>query len=132
MMNIWESFWGIFWFFFWAFAVVAYLFALFAVVIDIFRDRTLNGWGKALWLIFMFFVPFLAVLIYVIARGQGMAERSARRSYEPAAPNDDYSRPVATASPAADIAEAKQLFDSGVITAGEFDALKNKALGNRF
>jgi Phospholipase_D-nuclease N-terminal len=132
MMNIWESFWGIFWFFFWAFAVVAYLFALFAVVIDIFRDRTLNGGLKALWLIFMFFVPFLAVLIYVIARGQGMAERSARASYEPSAPNDDYNRPVATASPAADIAEAKQLLDSGVITAGEFDALKNKALGSKF
>lgn len=132
MDNIWDTFWGIFWFFFWTFAFVAYLFALFSVVVDIFRDRSLGGWTKALWLLFLFFIPFLTVLVYVIARGEGMADRGARATYQPSAPNDDYDRPVGSASPAADIAQAKQLLDSGVITAGEFDALKNKALGNKY
>jgi len=78
-MNFIGSVWDIFWFFFWVFVWVAYLFVLIYIVIDIFRDHSLNGWLKAVWLIFLIFVPFITALVYLIARGKGMAERSAAR-----------------------------------------------------
>ena len=59
----WSNFWDIIGWFFWVFAFTAYLFALFAVIGDLFRDRELNGWLKALWLIFLIFVPFLTVIV---------------------------------------------------------------------
>lgn len=129
---MWNNFWNVIWLIFWAFAFIAYLFALFAIIGDLFRDRTLNGWWKALWIIFLIFLPFLTALVYLIARGRGMAERQARDVQQAQAQADDYIRQVASASPADDIAKAKQLLDQGVITAGEFDALKAKALGNKF
>ncbi|GAB3586048.1 SHOCT domain-containing protein [Leifsonia lichenia] len=129
---MWNNFWNVIWLIFWAFAFVAYLFALFAIIGDLFRDRKLNGWWKALWIIFLIFLPFLTALVYLIARGRGMAERQARDVQQAQSQADDYIRTVASTSPADDIAKAKQLLDQGVITAGEFDALKAKALGNKF
>ena len=76
-MDFLSDIWGVIWWFFWAFAFIAYLMTLFSVVGDLFRDHTLSGWAKALWILFLLFVPFLTVLAYVIARGQGMAQRSA-------------------------------------------------------
>jgi hypothetical protein len=100
------------------------------VFIDIFRDNTLNGWGKALWVLFLVFLPFLAAFIYLIARGRGMAERNAARAAEAQAANADYIRTVAgsSSSTAAEIEKGKQLLDSGAISQAEFDALKAKAL----
>ncbi|WP_085368757.1 SHOCT domain-containing protein [Leifsonia sp. NCR5] len=129
---MWNNFWNVIWLIFWAFAFIAYLFALFAIIGDLFRDRALNGWWKALWVIFLIFLPFLTALVYLIARGRGMAERQARDVQQAQSQADDYIRQVASASPADDIAKAKQLLDQGVISAGEFDALKAKALGNKF
>ena len=131
MSDFWADFWGFVWLFFWGFALVAYLFTIFSVLADLFRDRALNGWLKALWILFLIFVPFLTVLVYVIARGRGMVERMERRgSREPVA--ESYAWPAAPDAPAAEITRAKQLLDQGVITAGEFDALKSRALGNRY
>ncbi|GAA1773868.1 SHOCT domain-containing protein [Agromyces lapidis] len=127
-----NSLWDWFWFLFWAFAYVAYLFALIYIIIDIFRDHSLNGWLKAVWLIFLVFVPFLTALVYLIARGGGMAERSARKQNEYQEYSEEYIRSVSFASPTDEIAKAKALLDAGTITQGEFDALKNKALGNKF
>jgi hypothetical protein len=78
--GFWGSFWDIIWWFLWIFFFMAYLFALFAVIGDLFRDHTLNGWGKAVWIIFLIFVPFLTLLVYLIARGNSMAQRSRRPS----------------------------------------------------
>jgi len=121
----------LFWFLLWSFYFVAYLYIVIVVIMDLFRDDKLNGWFKALWIIALVFVPFLTGLIYVIARGKGMAARaqSARGSVVPE--SDDY-RPAASASPADDIAKAKALLDAGTISQGEFDALKSKALGNQY
>jgi len=69
------GFWDLFWWFFWVFVFVTYLIVLFSIIVDVFRDHTLNGWLKAVWLIFLIFVPFLTGVVYVIARGKGMAER---------------------------------------------------------
>ena len=131
-MNFLGSVWDIFWFFFWVFVWVAYLFVLIYIVIDIFRDHSLNGWLKAVWLIFLIFVPFITALVYLIARGQGMAERSAERRPQYVEYTEDEVRRVSFASPSDEIAKAKALRDQGVITEGEYDALKSKALGEKF
>lgn len=108
----------------------AYLVAFFFIVFDLFRDTALNGWWKALWIVFLIFVPFLTALVYVIARGRGMAERAYARRGTP--PEDDSYRPRPSANPASDIARAQQLLDAGTISQGEFDAIKNKALTGKY
>lgn len=101
---------------------------LFSIITDLFRDTKLNGWFKAIWFIFLLFIPVLTALIYVIARGNGMAKRSAKAQAQAESATQDYIRNVAGNSPADQIASAKQLLDSGAITKTEFDALKKKAL----
>lgn len=123
-----EQFWNFIWLFFWSFAFIAYLFALFAVISDIFRDHELSGWLKAVWIIFLVFVPFLTVLVYLIARGRSMAERQARSAQQAEAATTEYIRSVAKASPSQEIAKAKELLDAGTLTQSEFDAIKAKAL----
>ncbi|MHC2999907.1 SHOCT domain-containing protein [Microbacterium sp. HJ5] len=118
------------WWLLWIFWFTAYIYVVIVVITDLFRDENLSGWFKALWIIALVFVPFLTALIYVIARGKGMAER-ARERYAGVPEADDY-RPSASVSPAEDIAKAKALLDAGTITQGEFDALKSKALGNQY
>ncbi|WP_229386192.1 SHOCT domain-containing protein [Microbacterium allomyrinae] len=130
--GFWGSFWDIIWWFLWIFVFIAYLFALFAVIGDLFRDHKLNGWWKAVWIIFLIFVPFLTLLVYLIARGNGMAQRGAAQAKELKAAQDSYIKSVAAgsaASPADEIAKAKSLLDAGTITQAEYDALKTKALG---
>ena len=131
-MYFLNSVWDWFWFCFWIFAYVAYLFALVYVLIDVFRDHTLNGWFKALWVLFLVFVPFLAALVYVIARGRGMAERSARKQVEYQEYSEEEIRATSFANPASEIAKAQSLREQGLITDGEFEALKNKALGGKY
>ena len=124
----WTNFWSVVWLFFWSFAFVAYLFALFAIISDLFRDHKLNGWWKAVWIIFLIFVPFLTLLVYLIARGKGMSERGLAQAKEYKAAQDQYIKSVAGASPSEEIAKAKSLLDSGAITQAEFDHIKTKAL----
>ncbi len=131
-MGFWNSFGDVFWWFFWIFAFTAYLFVLFAIIADLFRDSTLNGWGKAAWIILLIFVPFLTALVYLIARGKGMAERQGARHQQVQEDSDEYIRSVSFSNPADEIAKAKALADQGVITNGEFEAIKNKALGAKF
>lgn len=127
-MDIWNTLWEFFWLFFWSFAFIAYLMAIFSVIGDLFRDSSLSGWGKALWIIFLIFLPFLTVLIYLIARGQGMAERSQRDAANSQRATNDYIREVAGSSSADEIAKAKALLDAGTITNDEYAALKARAL----
>lgn len=127
-MDFWSNVWNIVWFFFWSFAFVAYLFALFSVVADLFRDDKLNGWWKALWILFLIFVPFLTVLVYLIARGSGMARRGQRMARDTQEATEQYIRQVAGASPSDEIAKAKALLDAGTITEAEFSHLKTIAL----
>ncbi|MHC2998378.1 SHOCT domain-containing protein [Microbacterium sp. HJ5] len=121
--------WSLVAWFFWVFVFVAYLMVLFSIIGDIFRDHTLNGWGKALWIIFLIFVPFLTALIYLIARGPGMQKRAIEQAQELRTQQDAYIRATAgTGSATDDIAKAKSLLDSGAISQAEFDSLKAKAL----
>jgi len=119
-----------FWWLLWAFYFIAYLYVIIFVIRDLFRDESLNGWVRALWIIALIFVPFLTGIVYIIARGKGIAERE-YQSRAVFGENDSY-RPSASASPAEDIARAKALLDAGTISQGEYDALKSKALGNQY
>jgi hypothetical protein len=124
-----SSFWDFFWLLVWSFFFVAFLMALFQIIVDLFRDQELSGWLKALWLIFILFLPILGALIYLIVRGNDMAKRQLRDATEARQATDSYIKSVATQSnPAEQIAKAKGLLDSGAINQAEFDALKAKAL----
>jgi hypothetical protein len=123
------SFWDVVWFIIITFAFVAYLMVLFSILTDLFRDHELNGWLKAVWMIALIFLPFLTALVYVIARGKGMAQRQAG-TYEAAREEQEaYIKQVAgETSPADQIAKAKAMYDSGTVNQQEYEALKKKAL----
>jgi ABC-type multidrug transport system fused ATPase/permease subunit len=127
-----DSFWDFFWLLVWTFFFVMYLMVLFQIIADLFRDRDLSGGWKALWVIFLIIFPFLAALVYLIARGRGMAERHMAAARSAQAATDQYIKSVATqsSSPADQIASAKSLLDSGAITQQEFEQLKAKALAS--
>lgn len=111
------------------FAWIIFFWLLFIVFGDLFRRHDISGWGKAGWTVFVILLPFLGVLIYLIANGQGMAERSASDVQAAQAQTDSYIRSVASsADPAETIAKGKDLLDKGAITQAEFDQLKARAL----
>jgi ABC-type multidrug transport system fused ATPase/permease subunit len=127
------SFIDIFWSMLWFFFLFIWIVILVHILGDLFRDHTLSGGMKTLWVLFLVFLPFLAVLVYVISRGKGMAERAAERQQQAQDQFEGYVRSVATtgdatATPADQIARAKQLLDAGAIDQAEFDRLKAKAL----
>jgi len=113
------------------FLFFAWFMCLFWVFGDIFRSTDLGGGGKTLWVIFVILVPWLGILVYLIARGGGMQQRQLEQAKAMRAAQDEYIQTVAgsSATSATDqIASAKSLLDSGAITQAEFDALKTKAL----
>jgi hypothetical protein len=117
--------WSMIIFFVW----VAWIWMMILILSDVFRRDDLSGWGKAAWTFFLIVLPFLGALIYLIAQGDGMAQRRAQDVRGQRAQMDDYVRSVAgSGGPAAEIDKAKQLLDSGAINQTEFDALKAKAL----
>jgi phospholipase D-like protein len=123
-----SNFWDIFMLMVSTFVFVAYLVVLFHIVVDLFRDSEMGGGAKALWIIGLILVPLLTSLIYVLARGRGMAERQRAAVKSAKDDTDAYIRNVAGKSPADQIADAKKLLDAGTINADEFTRLKAKAL----
>ena len=125
------SFWDIVWFIVIFFAFATYLLVLFSIVADLFRDPHVSGGMKALWVVCLIFFTFITAIVYLIVRGRGMNERSAKKYAESRQAQDEYVRAVAGASSTSapeQIAKAKELLDSGTISADEFAALKAKAL----
>jgi len=117
------SFWDIVWLIIFSYAFIAYLMMLFSLLGDLFRDHEIGGGVKALWLLFFLLVPFLSAIAYLLVRGNGMAERSMHRMQAAKAEQDQNIQQVAgQTSPAAQIAQAKTLRDSGEITPAEFDS----------
>jgi hypothetical protein len=128
-MDIFDNFWNIVLWFFWVFAFVAYLFVLLTIFSDLFRDSKLSGWLKAVWVVFLIFVPFLTALVYLIARGTGMQERGLAEAKRQQEATNAYIQSVAKpTSPTDEIAKASELFKAGTITQAEYDALKARAL----
>jgi hypothetical protein len=118
-------FWTMILFFLW----VAWIWILITIFSDLFRRHDASGWKKALWIIFLIFLPFLGTFIYLIANNQGMTKRNLEQAQARQAQFDQQVRAAAsTAGPAGEIHKAKALLDSGAITQAEFDSLKAKAL----
>lgn len=124
------SFWDIVWFICISFAFVAYLMVMFTILTDLFRDTETSGFAKAVWVVALIFLPLLTSLVYLVSRGRGMAERASRSAQEMREQQDAYIKEVAgaAASPADQIAKAREMLDSGVITQEEYTRLKEKAL----
>jgi len=115
------------------FLFFAWFMCLFWVLGDIFRSRDLGGGAKTLWVIFVILIPWLGILVYLIARGHGMQERQLEQAKEMQAAQAAYIKSVAGPSSGgatSQIADAKALLDSGAITQAEFDQLKAKALAS--
>jgi hypothetical protein len=111
------------------FAWVAWLLILFRVIADVFRRHDTSGWSKAAWLVFVIVLPFLGVLIYLIANGDEMGKRDMEQARAARTEMDDYVKSVAgSGGAAAEIDKGKQLLDSGAITQAEFEAIKAKAI----
>jgi hypothetical protein len=120
---------GLFWTMLWFFLFVIWLILLFRVIADIFRSRDMGGFAKALWLIFVIVVPFLGVLVYVIARGHSMAQRDMESMQAQQQAFDTYVRQAAgSASTAGELEKLVDLRDRGVITEQEFQTQKAKLL----
>jgi hypothetical protein len=110
------------------FFMIMYFMILFSVVIDLFRNHQMGGFAKALWIIFLIFIPLISLLVYVIVYGKSMAQRQQTAVVEAQQEQDAYIKQVAGTSPAEQIAQAQQLLNSGAISQAEFDKLKAKAL----
>ncbi|KQY44447.1 SHOCT domain-containing protein [Cellulomonas sp. Root137] len=117
-----------FWLMVWWFLFFAYLVILFQIIGDLFRDKELSGWLKAVWMIALVFLPFLTAFIYVVSRGRSMAERQTAAMVQAKEDTDTYIRGVAGKSPASQISDAKALLDQGAINEQEFATLKARAL----
>ena len=111
------------------FAWIIWFWLLITVFADLFRRHDISGWVKALWIIFVIILPFLGVLVYLIAESHGMADRNQKQAQAAQSQFDDYVKTVAAQSdPTEQISKAKGLLDSGAITQAEFDSIKAKAL----
>jgi membrane protein implicated in regulation of membrane protease activity len=119
------AFWTILEIFLW----VLWIWVLIYVFIDIFRSRDLSGWAKALWFVFVLFIPLIGVLVYLIARGSKMQERAVREAQQQ---DQEFRRYVqdaaAQGTPADQLAKLAELRDRGVITPDEFEREKTKVL----
>ena len=126
------STWDFLWHFLIIFAWIAYLLVLFQILGDLFRrDHKTSGWVKAIWVAFLILFPCITALIYLIARGKGMAERAQEAAAGAKKEADDYIRQAAGRSPVQEIADAKALLEAGTITQAEFESQKAKSLSWR-
>ena len=113
------------------FLFVIWIWIAIMVVVDIFRSHDMGGAAKTFWVLFVIIIPLLGVLVYLIARGNGMSQRALDQQKEMQAAQLEYAKTLVGgqgADATSQIAEAKKLLDSGAITQAEFDQMKAKAL----
>ena len=110
------------------FLFVAWLWILFAVIGDVFRDHDLSGWAKAAWVFVLVFLPFLGALVYLIARGDGMRERTIKEQEDVKSHFDAYVREQAGSSSADELHKLSELKAKGELSNDEFERAKEKLL----
>jgi NADH:ubiquinone oxidoreductase subunit 6 (subunit J) len=108
------------------FFLVIWVWILITILIDLFRDHELSGWWKAVWVLFLIFIPFLTALVYLIARGKGMRERAIKHQADIQKASEQYIQQVAGSSPADELHKLNDLREKGAISQEEFDRLKAK------
>lgn len=123
--GLWDVFLSMFWFM----LLFAWIWMIIAIFGDIFRDRSLGGGAKALWTVFLIFLPWIGALSYLIARGNSMNERTAQAARQQEDTFRSYVQNAAgTTSPADELKKLAELRDSGVITSADYDQAKAKVL----
>ncbi|HEX7279453.1 MAG TPA: SHOCT domain-containing protein [Solirubrobacterales bacterium] len=110
------------------FLFVAWFWILIVIISDLFRDHEISGWGKAAWVFFLVFLPFLGALIYLIARGDGMRERTIKAQEDAKGQFDAYVREQAHSSPADELHKLSELKAKGDLSSEEFEQAKAKLL----
>lgn len=110
------------------FSLVIWIWIVIGVLTDVFGRHDIGGWSKAAWTVFVIVLPFLGVLVYLIAQHDGMRDRGLEQAKKQQEAMDQYVKEAAGSSAVGEIAKAKELLDSGAITQDEFDAIKAKAL----
>jgi Short C-terminal domain/Phospholipase_D-nuclease N-terminal len=111
------------------FFFVVWIWILITILSDLFRDHELSGWAKAAWVLFLVIIPFLTALIYLIARGEGMRDRTIKAQADAKKHFDEYVREQAHASsPADELHKLAELKDKGALSQEEFDRAKAKLL----
>ena len=110
------------------FLFVIWLWILFTIITDLFRDHEMSGWGKAIWILFLVFIPFLTALVYLIARGSGMRDRTIKAQAEAKKHFDDYVRHQAHTTPADELHKLNELKEKGALSDEEFQKAKDKLL----
>jgi hypothetical protein len=120
----------VFWSMLWFTMFVIWIWLLFAIFGDIFRSDDLSGWGKALWSVFVIFLPYLGVFVYLIARGHKMQEHAIARAQAQDAAMRDYVRSAAgsNGSPTDDLVRLAELREKGMIDDAEYQQLKAKVI----
>jgi len=119
------AFWTVFEIFLW----IIWIWILIYVFIDIFRSHDLSGWAKALWFVFVLFIPLIGVLVYLIARGGEMQQRAQQQAQQQDQEVRRYIQQTANEGNSADqLTKLADLRDRGVITADEFEREKAKIL----
>jgi hypothetical protein len=123
------GFWDLFVSIFWFMLLVAWISLFFRIIGDVFRDRELNGWAKALWTLFLIFVPWLGALVYLIVRGDSMNRRAMQAAQSSEESFRAYVHDAATTtSTAEELRKLAELRDSGAITAADYEQAKAKVL----
>ena len=111
------------------FFLVIWIWILFTIITDLFRDHALSGWAKAAWVLFLVFIPFVTALIYLIARGSGMRDRTIKAQAEAKQHFDEYVRTQAHSGSAADeLHKLNELKEKGALSGDEFEQAKAKLL----
>lgn len=115
----------------WIFFLILFIWVFIMIVTDLFRDHTLSGWAKAAWVVGLIIFPLIGSLVYLIARGQGMAERSAAQQKQVQSQFDDYIRSTAGSGGgmADELARLADLRDKGTISEAEFQTMKARIVG---
>lgn len=125
------SIWNALWVVFISFLFVVVLMMMFSVIVDLFRDDELSGWGKAAWIILLIILPLIGLLLYTIVRGKGMAEREVKSQVQAKESFDAYVRQTAAGGggAASELEKASALHAAGKLSDDEYAALKSKILG---
>ncbi|MGB0119904.1 MAG: SHOCT domain-containing protein [Solirubrobacterales bacterium] len=111
------------------FFFVIWIWIVITILMDLFRDHEVSGWAKAVWVLFLIFIPFLTALIYLIARGSGMRDRAIKEQVDAKKHFDEYVRETAAASPVDELHKLDQLKQSGGLTDEEYSKMKAKIVG---
>ena len=116
----------------WIFFLILFIWVFIIIISDLFRDHTLSGWAKAVWVVALIIFPLVGSLVYLIARGSSMAERSAAEQAKAKEQFDSYVRATASSSgsgPVDDLTRLAELKSNGTITEEEFQAMKARVVG---